>query len=171
MRRHIARNHPFQKFPTICIHDVYITEAIGEDTKRCAGAEIGTEGSVRWGRREAMGSEGEGGRGWRRSAEGESSCQRQRRSGMVPHLLVLALVVLLVCNRGGGNVVLCPTGSHRHSATVPIPTYVQQQRVALPSAWQASNADCQSRPPNAKSSHRLSHCISHKLTRAFEITV
>jgi len=36
--------------------------------------------------------------------------------GMAP-ILVLVLVVvvvLLVCNRGGGNAVLCPTGSHRH---------------------------------------------------------
>lgn len=56
--------------------------------------------------------------------EGGSSCQRQRRSGMAP-ILVL---ILVVCNRGGGNVVLSPTGSHRHraSATVPTRTYVQQ---------------------------------------------
>ncbi|EGI57405.1 hypothetical protein G5I_14560 [Acromyrmex echinatior] len=49
-------------------------------------------------------------------------------------ILVLALVVLLVCNRGGGNVVLCPTGSHRHAATVPIylRTYSTTRGVALP---------------------------------------
>ena len=51
----------------------------------------------------------EKGGGWRGS-EGGSSCQRQRRSGMAP-ILVL---ILVVCNRGGGNVVLSPTGSHRH---------------------------------------------------------
>lgn len=49
-------------------------------------------------------------------------------------ILVLALVVLLVCNRGGGNVVLYPTGSHRHAATVPIylRTYSTTRGVALP---------------------------------------
>lgn len=39
---------------------MYISAAIGEDTERCAEAEIGTEGSVRWGRgEESMGIEGE----------------------------------------------------------------------------------------------------------------
>ncbi|EZA60197.1 hypothetical protein X777_13285 [Ooceraea biroi] len=84
---------------------------------------------------------------------------------MAPILVLVLVVVLLVCNRGGGNVVLCPTGSHRHVSLLypPIPTrtYVQHTtRGGGLLAWQASNADCQSRPPNAKSSQRLSHCIT-----------
>lgn len=91
--------------------------------------------------------------------EGGSSCQRQRRSGMAP-ILVL---ILVVCNRGGGNVVLSPTGSHRHrAATVPTRTYVRQctesSSLSHPCLPANQRVDCQSRPPNAKSSQKLSHC-------------
>lgn len=99
-------------------------------------------------------------RGWLKGGqEGGSSCQRQRRSGMAP-ILVL---ILVVCNRGGGNVVLSPTGSHRHrAATVPTRTYVRQctesSSLSHPCLPANQRVDCQSRPPNAKSSQKLSHC-------------
>lgn len=63
----------------------------------CAGVaeDRGTEGSREvWKERNWMAGRRGGRRGAEReggSAEGESSCQRQRRSGMAPHLLVLAL--------------------------------------------------------------------------------
>lgn len=79
----------------------------------------------------------------------------------------ILVLILVVCNRGGGNVVLSPTGSHRHrAATVPTRTYVrttmyacsEESTLSHPCLPANQRVDCQSRPPNAKSSQKLSHC-------------
>ncbi|KOC65692.1 hypothetical protein WH47_10154 [Habropoda laboriosa] len=76
----------------------------------------------------------------------------------------ILVLILVVCNRGGGNVVLSPTGSHRHrTATVPTRTYIRTYNTmhaysGLPYPARQT-ADCQSRSPNAKSSQKLSHCV------------
>lgn len=133
----------------------------GKGSGRCIPIDCETEAEEsRRGWLKCRGEGGGPGRGAR--SEGGSSCQRQRRSGMAP-ILVL---ILVVCNRGGGNVVLSPTGSHRHR-TATVTPHVRITMHAYSGtvlyAGLPGNVDCQSRPPNAKSSQKLSHCITCSL--------
>ncbi|KAG7205340.1 hypothetical protein KM043_007340 [Ampulex compressa] len=79
-------------------------------------------------------------------------------------ILVFVLVVLLVCNRRGGNAVLSSTGSYRHRAATVATASIYDKAPLFPARpssaalRQPARVECQSRASEAKSPGGLFHC-------------